>query len=270
MLFAVEIGNSTINIAFFRNSYNSEFEIFSFDTQEFSLFSNANQTDIITKTVIEPLNRTGKFDKKLHDNIDCIICSVVPGLTEKIFIFFKTLCKNTIVMDYKIYTGLILKLDKPETFGVDRLASSVAAYELFKENLAVVDAGTATTITIVTKNGEILGGSIMPGIGTMNYALTEKTASLPTVDIKKNFDIPGKDTHSAILNGIVLGTVYAVEGIIKAVEKEINLTLLTILTGGYSELISKHMKRKHLLNKYLVIEGMRLIYLKNINFRRTL
>jgi len=77
-------------------------------------------------------------------------------------------------MDYKIYTGLILKLDKPETFGVDRLASSVAAYELFKENLAVVDAGTATTITIVTKNGEILGGSIMPGIGTMNYALTEK------------------------------------------------------------------------------------------------
>lgn len=65
MLFAVEIGNSTINIAFFRNSYNSEFEIFSFDTQEFSLFSNANQTDIITKTVIEPLNRTGKFDKKL-------------------------------------------------------------------------------------------------------------------------------------------------------------------------------------------------------------
>jgi len=60
----------------------------------------------------------------------------------------------------------------------------------------------------------------MPGIGTMNYALTEKTASLPTVDIKKNFDIPGKDTHSAILNGIVLGTVYAVEGIIKAVEKK--------------------------------------------------
>ncbi|GLI52999.1 type III pantothenate kinase [Thermodesulfovibrio yellowstonii] len=251
MLVAVKIGNSTINLAFFKDPYQSDFRIVSFDTQEVSSWTDNQKL----------LNCPFLSD---NYNFDCIICSVVPEITEKFLDFFTNISHRTIVIDYKTPSGLTLNLNKPESFGVDRLAASVAAYELFKENIAVVDAGTATTITVVTSEKEIVGGAIMPGIGTMNYALNEKTSSLPLIDLNKDVEVLGKDTHSAILSGIVLGTIYAVEGIISEIEKKINRDLIILLTGGYSKLLSKYMHKKHLLNKYLVIEGMRLIYLKNI------
>lgn len=253
MLVAVKIGNSTVNLAFFKDPNQSDFEIVSFDTQEVS-----NWTDNQKLLQFSFLSDNYKFD--------CIICSVVPNITEKFLDFFRVASQRTAVIDYKTSSGLKLNLNKPESFGVDRLAASVAAYELFKDNIAVVDAGTATTITVVTSEKEIIGGAIMPGIGTMNYALSEKTSSLPLIDLDLNKDVYalGKDTHSAILSGIVLGTVYAIEGIIAEIEKKINRDLIILLTGGYSQLLSKYMHKKHLLNKNLVIEGMRLIYLKNI------
>lgn len=247
-LVAVKIGNSTVNLAFFRNPYTSHFEMASFDTKEVLNWQDSDFSLLIN----------------VNHNCDCIICSVVPELTKKFVDFLQSVCNKTFVINYKIQSGLVLKVNSPESFGVDRLAAGVAAYELFRKDLAVVDAGTATTITVVTAEGEILGGAIMPGINTMNYALKEKTAALPLVSLREDINALGRDTHSAILSGIVLGTVYAIEGIIDAIEKEINRRLEIVLTGGASQLISKYMHKKHLLNKHLVIEGMRLIYLKNI------
>ncbi|MGB9821990.1 MAG: type III pantothenate kinase [Thermodesulfovibrio sp.] len=247
-LVAIKIGNSTVNFAFFRTPCCSDFDMISFETKEILNWEYDSLCRLFSN----------------HQNCDCIVCSVVPELTEKFFSFLKKVYNKVIVITSKTPSGLSLRIRNPESFGVDRLAATVAAYELFKKNIAVVDAGTATTITVVTQEGEILGGAIMPGLGTMNYSLKEKTASLPLVDLEKDFDVPGIDTHSAILSGILLGTVYAIEGIIGDIEKKINHKLEIVLTGGYSQLLSKYMHKKHLLNKHLVIEGMRLIYLKNI------
>lgn len=245
MLLCIKIGNSTINLAFFQNPDNSQFTLSSFQTKE-------------------ALSRKYRLKNLSREGMDCIICSVVPQVTEKFLAVIEKFCKRILFLDYRIKTGLILKLKHPETFGADRLACCVAGYEIFKDNLAVIDAGTATTITVVTKEGEIIGGSIMPGINTMNLALSEKTACLPLVDLNKKVVAVGKDTHSAILSGIVLGTARAVEGILEEIEKEINRKVVSVLTGGYSQLLSKYMKRKYFINKHLVIEGMRLVYLKNI------
>ncbi|WP_353684331.1 type III pantothenate kinase [Thermodesulfovibrio sp. 3907-1M] len=247
-LVAIKIGNSTVNFAFFRTPYSSDFNLISFDTEEVLNWEYENFSHLFSN----------------HQSCDCIVCSVVPELTKKIFSFLKRVYNKVIVITSKTPSGLALRIRNPESFGVDRLAATVAAYELFRKNVAVVDAGTATTITVVTQEGEVLGGAIMPGVGTMNYSLKEKTASLPLVDLEKDFDVPGIDTHSAILSGVVLGTVYAIEGIVEDIEKKINRQLEIVLTGGYSQLLSKYMHKKHLLNKHLVIEGMRLIYLKNI------
>lgn len=246
MLIAVKIGNSTTNIAFFRNLYDSKFDLISLQT-----------------------NKTRDWQQKLEslsfsEKPSCIVCSVVPSVTSKVLEFFKKRCKDLILVNYKTFTGLTLKVKNPEKFGSDRLCSAVAAYELYQKNIAVVDAGTATTITVVTNRGEILGGAIMPGINTMNQALSEKTAQLEAVALEGEISALGIDTVSAIKSGIVLGSVFAIDGLVKAIQRQLRVKLSVILTGGYAELISKYLKMKHILNKHLVIEGMRLIYLKNI------
>ncbi len=246
MLLAVKIGNSTLSLAKFNNPEKEKFSII-FDKGIKNL--NWNELNNIAYQ---------------YKGIDCIVCSVVPELTKNFMQNYQSLFASFLIINSKLHTGLSIKVKNPEKFGVDRLTCSVAAYEKYKENLAIIDAGTATTITIVTNKGEILGGSIMPGLQTMNYSLNEKTAALPIIKINKPTSALGTDTESAIRSGIILGTVYAIKGIIKEIEKSIKFKLTPILTGGNALLLSKYLSFFHYLEPHLVIEGMRLIYLKNI------
>jgi|YNPBryulayer2012_1023412.scaffolds.fasta_scaffold00083_3 type III pantothenate kinase len=249
MLIGVKIGNSTFKTVEFENPENNNFSIL----YQCSL----EKLDWIA------LGRIIKF-KTSAFKTDCIICSVVPYISERFFSLFKDKFNRIFNINSKLRTGLLLKVNNPEKFGSDRLACCLSAYELFKENIAIVDVGTATTITVVTKNGEILGGTIMPGIEMMNYSLHEKTALLPIVNLSDSVYPLGNDTDSAIRSGIILGTIYGINGIIKEIEKFLDIKLKIILTGGNAELIEKHIKFPYDYLPHLVFEGMRLIYLKNI------
>ena len=249
MLIGVKIGNSTFKTIVFENPENNNFSL---------LFqSSLNKLDWnILERIIKM--KTSAF------NPDCIICSVVPNISERFLNTFKDQFNKIFTVNSKLMTGLILKVNNPEKFGGDRLACCVAAYELFKENIAIVDAGTATTITVVTKNGEILGGAIMPGIEMMNYSLHEKTALLSIVNLSDSVYPLGSDTDSAIRSGIILGTIYGIKGIIKEIEQFLDIELKIILTGGNAELIKKYLNFPYDYLPHLVFEGMRLIYLKKI------
>ncbi len=246
MLLAIKVGNSKICIAKFNNPLEDDFSII-YDVEK-------------EKLDWKPLNKL-IFKYK---GIDCLICSVVPEITKKFVDNYKSFFKNLLIINDKLNTGLNIKVKNQEKFGVDRLTCAVAAYGKYKENLAILDAGTATTITVLTKKGEILGGSIMPGIQMMRHCLHEKTASLPLIEINFIDSALGRDTESAIKSGIILGTAYAIKGIINEIEESTQLKLTPILTGGNSTFLSKYLTFFHYLEPHLVIEGMRLIYLKNI------
>jgi type III pantothenate kinase len=246
MLLAIKMGNSTLCIAKFNNPLEENFSII-YET-------------VTEKLSLRSLNKV--FFK--HKGMDCIICSVVPAFTQKFIEKYNSIFRKILIINSKLNTGLKLKVKNKEKFGSDRLACCVAAYEIWKENLAIIDAGTATTITVVTNKGEVLGGSIMPGLRMMRYALHEKTAVLPSIEFDGPVSALGVDTESAIRSGIILGTVYALKGIIKEIEKSTNFKLKTILTGGNAFLLSKYLNFSTHLEPYLVVKGMRLIYLKNI------
>ncbi|WP_297213023.1 MULTISPECIES: type III pantothenate kinase [Thermodesulfovibrio] len=251
MLYAVKIGNSNIAI---------------------SLFQNPLERNSIL-LINEPI---ATFDwhnlkSKIELKKPCVICSVVPSVTEKFLDKVSNYFTEILIVSHKVTTGLILLVDNPEKLGADRIACCVAAYELFKDSTAVVDLGTATTITIVSDRGEILGGTIMPGLQTMTRALRENTALLPMVTLDDKFEVPGRNTESAIKGGIILGTARAVEGLIEEIENSLNKNLKVVVTGGNFNLITHYLTIPHILQPSLVFEGMRLIYLKNINkFRRVL
>ena len=70
-------------------------------------------------------------------------------------------------------------VDEPDRLGIDRLISAYAATLQSEPPLVVVDAGSAITVDMVTKDGKFQGGAILPGLGMQFASLAEGTTSLP-------------------------------------------------------------------------------------------
>ena len=94
----------------------------------------------------------------------CIIASVVDELTRTLkHAADNVFHLNSIVLTNKLNLGINLKLKNPREAGADRIANACGAYMLYSKPAIIVDIGTATTFDILDKNGDFLGGVIMPG-----------------------------------------------------------------------------------------------------------
>ncbi len=193
------------------------------------------------------------------------ISSVVIPLTERIkFAIEKYLDVKTLVVNHKTDLGMKIGIDMPEEAGPDRLVNAFAASKLYKLPAIVVDFGTATTFDIVKNNGknaEFLGGIITAGIKIQADALSAFTSRLPKVKIEAPKNAIGKNTIDAMLSGIVHGHACMIEGMIEACEKELGEKATIIATGGYTPIISEHLKRPFdVINPELTLEGLKIIW----------
>jgi len=75
--------------------------------------------------------------------------------------------------------GVTSRYERPELLGSDRWAALVAAHALRCGPCLVVNAGTATTIDVLSAQGVFEGGLILPGIDLMRFVLHEHTGRLP-------------------------------------------------------------------------------------------
>jgi type III pantothenate kinase len=257
-LLSIDIGNSTIGFGLFLNPAKSK-----------NLF--------IKKIPTHPLRSPASYEKiisgfmKSHirqpfDDIDTIISSVVPSINGNISTAIKNICgRKPFIVTHRSSSGLALDVKKPEEVGADRIANAVGGFHYFKKPVAIIDFGTATTITVVGKNGNLLGGAILPGLNIMRSALRDKTAKLPLIASGQSKKFLGNDTASSISSGIFLGTAGAVESLAAGMEKELNFKLNLILTGGHATLMSGMIKKPHTTASNLTFEGLRLIYLETVN-----
>jgi type III pantothenate kinase len=205
--------------------------------------------------------REKNMDKKPEG---IIISSVVEGHTEALANVMERLFSITpLIVDHKTKTGIKLNVRKPEKLGTDRIANVVAAEAWCRSPVAAVDFGTATTISILGHDATYIGGSILPGVRLMNESLAKGTSCLPEVKIRPAASALGTDTNSGIRSGLLFGTAGAVERIIAEIERETGLRLKIAVTGGYSRIISKYMKRKHTLIPLLTLQGLKIIYTRN-------
>lgn len=97
----------------------------------------------------------------------------------------------------------------PAQMGADRWLAVVAARQLCRQDVIVVCAGTALTIEALTRDGDYLGGVILPGLRTMLDSLAQKTARLnqPVGDYA---DFPAC-TEDALATGVLDALAGAVE-----------------------------------------------------------
>ncbi len=190
----------------------------------------------------------------------------VSNKTEKvIYILCKKLFKLTpLTINYKCNLPIKVNVKSPATLGADRICNAVFGYTYFKgkDNVLIVDIGTANTFDIVTKNEGFIGGIIAPGIMTSSYALNINTARLPLLEYKKlskNAPLIGKNTFEAMQSGLVNYMKFAIEGIVQSISKQFRGKLSIILTGGSTNLLLKKVNFKYIHIENTVLEGINVI-----------
>ncbi|MEZ5557496.1 MAG: type III pantothenate kinase [Pseudomonadales bacterium] len=149
---------------------------------------------------------------------------------------------DPLVLRPGVKTGLKILYRDPKEVGSDRIADAMGALKLHPDrNLIIVDFGTATTVTAVTREREFLGGNIMPGVRLAIEALVEKTAKLPSVEIVPVQGVIGRSTVESIQNGLFWSNVGMVRELTTRMTAEAfpDDPPLRLATGGFSHLFEE-------------------------------
>ena len=193
-----------------------------------------------------------------------VISSVVPSLMIELEKFsHKYFSCRPLVIGPGIKTGLAIKYENPREVGADRVVNAVAAFSKYGGPLIIVDFGTATTFCVVNDKGDYLGGAIAPGIAVASEALVAKAAKLPRVELIKPPSLIGKNTVASMQAGIIYGFVGQVEGIISRMKKEIAGQCRVVATGGLARVIARETDTLEIVDDFLTLDGLRIIYEMN-------
>ncbi|MDS0525290.1 type III pantothenate kinase [Clostridium sp. SHJSY1] len=206
------------------------------------------------------------LDPKAVEGI--IISSVVPNTMHSLEnMIRKCFSIEPIIVGPGIKTKINIKYDNPKEVGADRIVNAVAAYELYKRSMIIIDFGTATTFCSVTKFGDYLGGCIVPGIKISSDALFDRAAKLPRVELELPRNIICKNTISSMQAGILYGYIGQVEYIVNKIKSEMKRKddeePFVVATGGLANLISKHTDVIDEVNADLTLQGLKILYHKN-------
>ncbi len=251
MLLAVDVGNSNIVLGVFK--------------EDELVCSGRLQTEK-EETEIDYFIKLRSFlDINEISEIDgAIISSVVPSLVR----VFKKCIKlmfniNALVVGPGIKTGINLKMDNPAEIGADLVVGDVAAADKYPLPAVIFDFGTATTVSVVSKEKEHIGGIIICGVKTALNALSDSASQLPSIDVSPPYKVISKNTLDAMRSGAVIGAAAMMEGIVRRIEKELGQNVSVIATGGLGKVITKESYLNVIVDENLVLDGMKILYDKN-------
>ena len=254
MLLAVDMGNTNIVVGCVKNTK--------------ILFEERISTDI-SKTELEyAIILKNIFD--IHDvereMIEgAIISSVVPPLTGVLQNAVKKICGiSPMVVGPGIKTGLNLLMDDPKSIGADLIVDAVAGIAGYGAPLILIDMGTATTITVIDRNGNYTGGMIMPGVRASLGALVKDTSQLPAISLESPGQVIGKNTIDAMKSGIIIGAACMIDGMIDRIEREIGYECRVVATGGLSTAVVPLCNHEITIDDELLLKGLDIIYRKNV------
>ena len=190
-----------------------------------------------------------------------IVASVVPQVLNS---FRRALGKFTgkdcLVVGPGLRTGLNIQIDNPAQTGADLVVAGVAALQSYKPPLIIVDMGTATTISVLNRDGALIGGCVCPGVELSLDALCNKAALLPGISLEKPRRVIGRNTIDCMRSGIMTGTACMLDGLIQRMEEELGYETTVIMTGGLGKFIQPLCRREMIFDEDLLIKGLAAIY----------
>ena len=255
MILAIDVGNSNIVLGGIDNE-----KIYFTVRLSTDRFKSNDEYAVLIKNLIE-LNGYDPADME-----GSIISTVVPALATTLRLALEKITgKPCMVVGSGLKTGLNILIDNPAQLGSDLLVDSVAAAALYPKPIIVADMGTATTLTVISEKNTILGGAILPGVKTSLNALTAKAAQLQQVSIEAPKRAVGSNTIDCMKSGVVFGNASMLDGMIDRFNEELGTECFVVATGGLAEVISQYTKHQIVYNPNLLLEGLYILYQKNIS-----
>jgi type III pantothenate kinase len=253
MIFVLDVGNTNTVIGVYEGE-----ELKHHWRVETSRNKTEDEFGMIIKSLLEHVGLSFK------DFEGIIISSVVPP----IMFSLERMCQKyfhlkPLVVGPGIKTGLNIKYENPREVGADRIVNAVAGIHLYGSPLVIVDFGTATTYCYINEDKQYMGGAIAPGISISTEALYSRASKLPRIEIARPEGVIGKNTVSAMQAGILFGYVGQVEGIVERMKRQSKTLPKVIATGGLASLIGNESDVIDIVDPFLTLKGLHLIYTKN-------
>jgi type III pantothenate kinase len=257
MILVIDVGNTNIVLgAYDETGYIADWRL-STDSKRTADEYGIQVISLFLQNKLEPSDVEGVI-------ISSVVPNIMYSLEHMIRKYFET---DPVVVGPGIKTGINIKIDNPKEVGADRIVNAVAAHEIYKRPVIIIDFGTATTFCAVRRNGDYLGGTICPGIKISSEALFERAAKLPRVELVKPSGVICKNTVTSMQAGIIFGYIGQVDYIVTKMKREMEelgeQEVLVIATGGLSKLIANESKCIDKVHPFLTLEGLKIIYKKN-------
>ena len=254
MVLAIDIGNTNIVIGCFEQN-----KIFFIER----VSTNHAATDLEYVSIIRTALHINK--RSSEELTGAIISSVVPNLTNTVKRAIEKYADiKVMVVSPGIKTGLSILVDNPAQLGSDLVVDAVAGINNYPVPQIIIDMGTATTLSVIDKNKNYIGGLITTGLEISADALTRRTSQLPKIAFEATSHVIGKNTVDCMKNGIMYSTASAIDGLIERIEEEIGEKCTVIATGGLAPVVVPICRRKIILDDELLLKGLMIIYSKNI------
>lgn len=237
----VDLGNSRLKIAIFKNG----------DLVHRKVFSHDN----ILKNILHSL--------KSFPCSNAIIASVSQISNAQIEELSKEI--NVIQLTYRTKVPFKNGYATPQTLGVDRLAlvaSAISSYP--NSNVLIIDAGTCITYDFVNELNIYEGGGISPGIIMRYKSLHTFTENLPLLEPKDEYMLIGNSTETCIHSGVINGVITEIDSIIDLYRKK-HSNLTVVLTGGDINFLSNRLKNSIFANPNFLLEGLNSILTYNLD-----
>ena len=234
MILCIDIGNTNAVLGLYNEKCEKSFRTDRITEQNFRNFVFGT---CIKKIIISCVNSEIEFEVKEIINL--------------------VLKKEPIFIRWDSNLGLKLKLKKPQEIGADLLIGGFAATIKYGVPNIVVDMGTATTVFVVNKNKEFLGGAITAGAILSYKELLAKASKLKNATFLKPTKYIGQDTNEAVGSGVIYGNALMIEGFVNKMKQELGEDdVKVVITGGMANIIYEFLDNSYIHDDNLLLDGL--------------